>query len=156
MKDEYTVTKQIRKYVSEHINQYINLDDGLPLEELSDKQILIDSPDVDNMVGKTTIYFEHDNGNLQEDTLLSDTFEMSFIVTILSTRDMQRNLQEKVWGYYSAFYVMARLDQTFGGAVDYSIISNWEFYPLVTAEVGTAGIQFTLSVTFQKDYGTEG
>ena len=91
MKDEYTVTKQIGKYVSDHINQYINLDDNLPLEELSDRQILIDSPDVDNMVGKTTVYFEHDYGTLQEDTLLSDTFEMSFIVTILSTRDMQRN-----------------------------------------------------------------
>lgn len=151
MRTEYEVMEALKSFTLEHIAEEY---DALPSASslLGDIDVVMSSPDPDNMPSKDVIYLEFNNGESEEDTVMSDKAAMAIDVFFVCARETQEVLQKKCWGYYSAFYKMLKKDQSLGGAVDLAYLSDWEWYPYVTAKPGASAIKAIFVLTWQKTF----
>lgn len=155
MKTEYQIMEALKGFIVDNLaSNYSAMPEATSLlEAIASGNVVIDSPDPDKMPKKDTFWLEFDNGTAEEESSLSDIVAMAVNIHIMCSKDTQANLQKKCWGYYSALYKLLRSDQTIGGHVGFSMLTDWNWYPQVTAKPGTVCIRCTLTLSWQKSWG---
>lgn len=148
MTNELTILEALKTVLITDVNNY------LPEQctPLSCKNVVFDYPDVDNMPSDVTVFV---NGNYAEYTELAtindeSTFTVS--VFLIVKRDTKSNLTEKMYKYFNGIYQAIRKSMSLNGTVDFTMITDADFYPAIEANKNVQGVEITVAVHYTKDF----
>lgn len=150
MKTEMQVLERLAELIPEGLKEHLT--DEKVKSDLSALNVRIDFPDTDNMRKDNMLYIVPEYENIEELTVSSDTAEFEVKVYILSKRGTSAELVRRVFDSYTAFYLFMRRDPTLNGFIDYSRITDMDYYPAVTASGTITAIEATLTLTWAKIY----
>ena len=148
MTNELTVLEAIQSVLISNVNQY--LDEGYT--SLSSNNVIMEWPDVDGMKDDVTVFI---NGNYAEYEELATTNDQStFTVSIflLVKRDTISNLTTKMYKYFNGIYQALRKSMSLNGVVDFTMITDADFFPAVEANKNVQGVEITVAVHYTKDF----
>ena len=148
MINELKVMQQMVEVIGSHLNEY--LDEELPV--ISDKQVLLEFPDVDKMPFPVMFYVQPDYAAYEEETTCSDKTDFRISVFIMCKRDTKANLTLKTYGYYNALYELLKTNYTLYGAIAGTQIIETHFYPAIEANANVQGVELSVSTEFTKDF----
>lgn len=150
MKDEMTVIEGLRATIINGINEHLL--ESEVLTPLSEDNVLIDFPDTDRMPKSTMFYIQPNWADFENLTTESDASVFNVAVFILCKRDKEVNLTKKIYGYFNALYSLLRRNTSLDGVVDFTEVTNSEFYPAVEANKSIQGVEVSVSVRYTKDF----
>ena len=150
MKDEMTVIEALRETIINGINDHLPESEVLP--PLGEENVLIDFPDTDRMPKSTVVYIQPNWAEFENLSTESDSSLFSVAVFILCKRDREANLTKKIYGYFNALYSLLRRNTSLDGVVDFTEITNSEFYPAVEANRSIQGVEVAVSLRYTKDF----
>lgn len=148
MTNELTVLEAIQSVLISNVNQY--LDEGYTA--LSSNNVIMEWPDVDGMTDDVTVFL---NGNYAEYEELATTNDQStFTVSIflLVKRDTISNLTTKMYRYFNGIYQALRKSMSLNGVVDFTMVTDADFFPAVEANKNVQGVEITVAVHYTKDF----
>ena len=148
MTNELNVLEQMVRVIGDHLNEY--LDEQLPV--ITDKQVLLEFPDVDKMPYPVMFYVQPDYAAYESETTCSDSTDFRIAVFLLCKRDTRANLTIKTYGYYNALYELLKKNYTLYGAIAGTQIIETHFYPAVEANPNVQGVELSVSTEFTKDF----
>lgn len=148
MVNELNVIESLRETILTKINDYLPDD----FTGLTDKQVLIDFPSVDQMPAGTMIYIQPNYADYEALATMNDRSIFNVAVFLLCKRDQKRNLTLKMYGYFNALFECIRRNQDLGEVVDFSHIDNVEFYPAVEANRNVMGAELSVACEYTKDF----
>ena len=150
MKDEMTVIEGLRKAILAGLNDH--LPESEVLAPISEDNVLIDFPDTDRMPKSTMFYIQPNWAEFENLSTESDSSVFSVAVFILCKRDKEVNLTKKIYGYFNALYSLLRRNTSLDGVVDFTEVTNSEFYPAVEANRSIQGVEVSVSLRYTKDF----
>ena len=150
MKDEMTVIEGLRGAIIKGINDH--LPKGEVLTPLDENNVVIDFPDTDRMPKSTMLYIQPNWAEFENLSTESDSSIFSVAVFILCKRDKSENLTKKIYGYFNALYSLLRRNTSLDGVVDFTEVTNSEFYPAVDANRSIQGVEVSVSLRYTKDF----
>ena len=142
--------KALKKTIVDNIADYLPQNNELevPIPEISEKNVLIENPDIDKLPYSVTVYLVPDYSSLQNFTTCSITSSDTVKVWIFCKRDKQENLIGKSVMVYSAILQTILNNRTLGkfnGVVDFQ---SADFYPSISATNTLSGYELTLSIRY--------
>jgi len=149
MKNELTVLLALQEVIITKLNDYLP-EEGFPA--ISEGNVLIDFPIVDQMPFKTMFYIQPDYAEFEGLTTSSDASNFRISVFIVNKKDTKANLTILNYGYYNALCELLRSNRDLDGAVDFVDIENVTFYPALEANPGVRGAELSLAIRYTKDY----
>lgn len=154
MKSELQVLNQLKNVIAEQLNDYLSADEensGL-LEEISEANVIIDYPDIDNMPKNTTFYIQPDSEEVEDLSMITDFTRMRLLIYIICKGAKSETLIKKVFGYYTALFMLIRNNQTLDGMVEFSKINSMDYYPSVTASSTMTAIEAGVEINWAKTF----
>lgn len=154
MKTELQVLNQLKSVIAEQLNEYLSADEensGL-LEEISEANVIIDFPDIDNMPKNTMFYIQPDYEEVEDLSMITDFSNMRILIYIICKGAKSATLIKKVFGYYTALFMLVRNNQTLDGMVDFTKINSMDYYPSVTASSTMSAIEVGAEVQWSKTF----
>lgn len=148
MKTEMQVLERLAELIPEGLKEHLT--DEKVKADLSGLNVKIDFPDIDNMRKDNMLYIVPEYENIEELTVSSDTADFEAKVYIISKRDKSEALVKRVFDIYTAFYLFMRSDPTLDGFIEYSRITDMDYFPAVTASQTMVAIEVTLTLTWAK------
>lgn len=148
MKNELSVLLALQDVIAKRLNDFLPQD----FASISDKNVLIDFPNVDQMPMKNMFYIQPDYAEFEALTTSSDVSSFRVSVFILSKKDTKANLTILNYGYYNALCELLRSNMTLDGTVDFTDINDVTFYPAVEANPNVRGAELSLEIRYTKDY----
>ena len=148
MKNELSVLLALQDVIANKLNDFLPQD----FASISDKNVLIDFPNVDQMPMKNMFYIQPDYAEFEALTTSSDVSSFRVSVFILSKKDTKANLTILNYGYYNALCELLRSNMTLDGTVDFTDINDVTFYPAVEANPNVRGAELSLEIRYTKDY----
>ena len=148
MKNELTVLQALQDAIAKQLNTYLPQD----FAEISEKNVVIDFPMVDQMPMKNMFYLQPDYADFDEHTTSSDAMTFHVSVFVVNKRDTRGNLTILNYGYYNALCELLRSNMDLDGAVDFTDIRNVTFYPAIEANPNVRGAELSLEIRYTKDY----
>ena len=148
MTNEQTVIEALRDTILQDVNNYLPEE----LAGITDKQVLIDFPDVDQMAKGTMIYIQPNYAEYEALATTNDRSVFTLSVFLLCKRDQRTNLTLKMYGYFNALFECIRRSMDLDGAVDFASITNVEFYPAVEANRNVMGAELSVACEYTKDF----
>jgi hypothetical protein len=148
MKNELSVLLALQDVIAKKLNDFLPQD----FASISDKNVLIDFPNVDQMPMKNMFYIQPDYAEFEALTTSSDVSSFRISVFILSKKDTKANLTILNYGYYNALCELLRSNMTLDGTVDFTDINDVTFYPAVEANPNVRGAELSLEIRYTKDY----
>lgn len=154
MKTELSVLNRLKDVIADQLNDWLKEDEEYSelLEEIDDKNVLVDFPDVDNMPKNSMFYIEPNSEDIEDMTTCSDAARLNATIFILCKRDKNEVLVKKVFGYFTALYCLLRNNQDLDEYIDFSKITAVDYYPAVTATGNIAGAEVNLQMIWSKDF----
>ena len=151
MKTEMMVLERLRDTITKKISEHFSADEGgADLVPLDEKSVAIDFPDVDNMRKDCMVYIEPDYENFEALSLMADQATMNVTVTILVKGAPHTTLIKRVFGYFTALCSMLASDRELDGFVDYTEVTDMDYYPYVTAGKSQSAIEATLRIRWDR------
>lgn len=154
MKSELQVLNQLKDVIAKQLNNYLHEDEensGV-LDKISDRNIVVDFPDPDNMPCSTMFWIEPEVSDISDLTSLADLEQMTLSVYIMCKRAKSEVLIQKVFGYFTALFALIRNNMTLDEFVDFAKITTMEFYPAVDASKTIAAIEATMQIQWEKPF----
>ena len=154
MKTELQVLNQLKTVIAEQLNEYLSADEensGL-LEDISEANVVIDFPDIDNMPKNTMFYIQPDYEEVEDLSMITDFSNMRLLIYIICKGAKSATLIKKVFGYYTALFMLVRNNQTLDGMVDFTKIGSMDYYPSVTASSVMSAIEVGAEVQWAKTF----
>ena len=148
MINEQNVIEALQTTIVSGINTYLDSS----LAEISDKQVLIDFPSVDQMPYGTMVYLQPNYAEYEALATTNDRSVFNISVFLLCKRDQRTNLTLKMYGYFNALFECIRRSMDLGGVVDFTHIDNVEFYPAVEANKNVMGAELSVACEYTKDF----
>lgn len=148
MKNELTILNALAGVIQRQLSEYLTHD----LAPISERNVVIDFPDTDQMPMKTMLYIQPNWANYEALTTESDDSTFNIAVFVICKKDSQENLTRKVYGYYNALYRLLKTNMTLDGEVDFSSIDDADFYPAVEGNRNIQAIEVSVSVRYTKDF----
>ncbi|MBO4393408.1 MAG: hypothetical protein J5800_03605 [Spirochaetales bacterium] len=148
MRNELTILNALKTVVQTQLNDY--LDENLP--NLGERNVAIDFPDTDQMPMKTMLYIQPNWANYEDLSTESDLSNFGITLFIVCKKDTQENLTRKIYGYFNALYSLIRANISLDGEVDFSSITDADFYPAVEGNRNIQAIEVSITVTYTKDF----
>ena len=145
-----TVIEALRQAIINGINDH--LPQGEVLAPIEADNVLIDFPDTDRMPKSTMFYIQPNWAEFENLSTESDSSVFSVAVFILCKRDKEVNLTKKIYGYFNALYSLLRRNISLDGTVDFTEVTNSEFYPAVEANRSIQGVEVSVSLRYTKDF----
>lgn len=145
-----TVIEGLRATIINGLNAH--LPESEVLAPIGEDNVLIDFPDTDRMPKSTMFYIQPNWADFENLTTESDSSIFSVAVFILCKRDKSENLTKKIYGYFNALYSLLRRNTSLDGVVDFTEVTNSEFYPAVEANRSIQGVEVSVSLRYTKDF----
>lgn len=150
MKTEYQVMEKLQEVLSRGILEHLEL--KAVRENLGADNFLIDFPDVDNMRKDIMFYIQPEYEDLEDLTVSSDTAAFDVSIYILCRRDTNANLIRKVFDCYQAIYQALRKNDSLDGFIEFSRITDMEYYPSVSSGQTMTAIEISLVMNWAKEF----
>lgn len=148
MKNELTILNALAGVILRQLSEYLTHD----LAPISERNVVIDFPDTDQMPMKTMLYIQPNWANYENLSTESDLSTFGIAVFIVCKKDTQENLTKKTYGYFNALYELLRTNISLDGEVDFASITDADFYPAVEGNRNVQAIEVSIAVTYTKDY----
>lgn len=148
MTNELTVLEAIQTVLISNVNQY--LEQGWTA--LSANNVLMEWPDVDNMTDDVTVFLNGNYAEYEELATINDVSTFTVSVFLLVKRDTVSNLTIKMYKYFNGIYQALRKSMSLGGVVDFTMVTDADFFPAVEANKNVQGVEITLAVHYTKDF----
>lgn len=148
MINELTVLEALQSVLVSDVNQF--LAEGWT--QLTTNNVVLEWPDVDGMKDDVTVFI---NGNYAEYTELATTNdESTFTVSVflMVKRDTKLNLTQKMYRYFNGIYQALRESMSLNGVVDFTMITDADFFPAIEANTNVQGVEITVAVHYTKDF----
>ena len=148
MINELTVLEALQSVLVSDVNQF--LAEGWT--QLTTNNVVLEWPDVDGMKDDVTVFI---NGNYAEYTELATTNdESTFTVSVflMVKRDTRSNLTQKMYTYFNGIYQSLRESMSLNGVVDFTMITDADFFPAIEANKNVQGVEITVAVHYTKDF----
>lgn len=97
-------------------------------------------------------YIQPDNEEIDNLSMSSDLATMNVTICILCKGASSTTLIKKVFGYYSALYIMLRQNQTLDGYIESVKVVSMDYYPAVTASKTMTAIEAQLQMQWAKEF----
>ena len=152
--DEYKILEELKNYIADTINTELEAikDQTLTYTQITDKEIVLDYPDVDNgFKADTTIFITPEEVNYENLSAYSNLANVNATVYIMLKKDKRENLIKKCFDYFSAFYTAIYKDTSLNSNVDNTEITNMIFYPAVEANTSIVCIEIKLTIIYTKE-----
>jgi len=148
MTNELTILEKLQDVIGAQLNSYLPQD----IAEISEKQVLIEFPDVDKMPYGTMFYVYPNYAEYDDLTTCSDDAYLRVSVFLLCKKDTRANLTIKTYAYYNSLYALLRKNTSLDGVATSSAIESTDFYPAVEGNPNVQGIELTVNIRFAKDF----
>lgn len=154
MKSELSIMEKLQEVIQDNLNSYLLTDEeyGTYAEQITDDNVVIDYPEVENMRKKSMFYITPQEGQLDTLTTCSDEELMTIDVCIMCKRDKNESLVRRVFAYYTALYKMLKNNSTLDGYITFLNVINFDFYPAVNVDGSITAIITTLQLGWCKDW----
>ena len=150
MKTEMQVLEHLSHLIPDGLKNHL-VDEKIK-DGISELNVKIDFPDIDNMRKDNMVYLVPEYENIEELTVSSDRAEFETKVFIISKKGTSEALVKRVFDLYTAFYLFMRSDPTLNGFIDYSRLTDMDYYPALTASSTMVAIEVTLILSWAKTY----
>ena len=147
MKNELSILNAMKGVLQAQLNAH--LDEGM--DRIGERNVAVDFPDMDQMPMKTMLYIQPNWANYETLSTESDDSMFNLAVFIVCKKDSQENLTRKVYGYFNAMYRLLRTNWSLDGEVDFTTITDADFYPAVEGNRNIQAIEASVSVRYTKD-----
>ena len=148
MKNELSILNALKGVLQVQLNAH--LDEGM--DQIGERNVAVDFPDTDQMPMKTMVYIQPNWANYETLSTESDDSTFNMAVFIVCKKDSQENLTRKVYGYFNAMYQLLKTNWSLDGEVDFTAITDADFYPAVEGNRSIQAIEASVSVRYTKDY----
>ena len=148
MTNELTVLEAIQSVLISNVNQY--LDQGYTT--LSSNNVIMEWPDVDSMTDDVTVFLNGNYAEYEELATINDLSTFTVSVFLLVKRDTISNLTTKMYKYFNGIYQALRKSMSLNGVVDFTMVTDADFFPAVEANKNVQGVEITLAVHYTKDF----
>ena len=153
MKTEIQVLDILAQTIAAQISNHFGEDGGeSELELIGKEHIKIDFPEVDAMRGNTMFFIQPDYENLEDLSMSSDLATMNVTVFIICKGASSEKLVRRVFGYYTAFYILLRSNQTLDGFIDFARITDMDYYPALTASATMTAVEISVQLQWSKEF----
>lgn len=150
MKTEMEVLERLESLIPRGLIEHLR--DEKIKADITEKNVKIDFPDIDNMRKDNMLYIVPEYENIEELTVSSDRAEFEVKVFIISKKGNSESLVKRVFDLYTAFYLFMRSDPTLNGFIDWSRITDMDYYPALTASSTMVAIEVTLTLSWAKTF----
>ena len=148
MKNELSILNALKGVLQVQLNAHLN--EGM--DQIGERNVAVDFPDTDQMPMKTMVYIQPNWANYETLSTESDDSTFNMAVFIVCKKDSQENLTRKVYGYFNAMYQLLKTNWSLDGEVDFTAITDADFYPAVEGNRSIQAIEASVSVRYTKDY----
>lgn len=148
MRDELTILNSLKVVIQSQLNAHL----GKEMETIGERNVAVDFPDIDQMPMKTMLYIQPNWANYEALSTESDASTFNMAIFIVCKKDKQENLTRKVYGYFNALYSLLRTNWSLNGEVDFTEITDADFYPAVEGNRNVQAIEVSISVRYTKDF----
>lgn len=148
MRNELTILNSLKTVIQSQLNGYL----ASETEPISERNVAIDFPDIDLMQMKNMLYIQPNWANYEGLSTESDASTFNVAVFIVCRKDKQENLTRKIYGYFNALYSLLRNNWSLDGEVDFTEITDADFYPAVEGNRNVQAIEASVSVRYTKDF----
>ena len=148
MKNELTILNQMQVVIQKYLNDHLL--DGVP--KIDEKSVSLDFPDTDLMARSTMLYIVPNWANYEALSTESDGSTFNLAIFILCKKDKQEALTKKIYGYFNALYSLLRTNISLDGYVDFTDVTEAEFYPAVEGNKNVQGVEVSVSIRYTKDF----
>ena len=148
MTNELTVLQAIQTVLISNVNQY--LEQGWTA--LSAKNVIMEWPDVDNMTDDVTVFLNGNYAEYEELATINDASTFTVSVFLMVKRDTKSNLTTKLYTYFNGIYQAIRKSMDLNHTVDFTMITDADFYPAIEANTNVQGVEITVAVHYTKDF----
>lgn len=150
MVNELTVLNTLKSFIVANYATYKPESDDTAFTE---KDIIIDSPDIDNMTGNYNIWLEPASVVLEDFTTYEDSAAFNINLCIVVKRGSSQALRERIFNIKDTIYKMIRRNQSLDDTVDTIAINSYDYYPQLYDEIGIIGMDLSLTVNYTLDLG---
>ena len=148
MTNELSILNRLKTVIQTQLNGY--LPEGF--DQISDRNVIIDIPDTDQMPMKTMLYIIPNWADYEALTTDNDACTFNIAVFIVCHKDSHSSLTTKIHTYFNALQSLIHANTSLDGEVDFSTVDNVELYYLVDGTKNTQAAEASLSVRYTKDY----
>ncbi len=152
MKTEYQVLTALQQIIATRLSEYIDDQEASEVPAISQDQVLIDFPDVDRMRSHTMCYIQPDYEHLEQLSMGSDQATMQVTLFILCKGASHEKLIRRVFSYYTACYLLLTHNRTLDGFIDFTQITDMDYYPAVTASATMTAIEVSIELQWSKNW----
>lgn len=152
MRTELQVLNQLKNVIVGQLKNYYaeDVDNKDLLEDLTEKNVVIGFPELDSMPANTCIFINPDYEEITGLSMGTDFASFNADIYIMCKGFKNEILVKKVFGFYTALYALLRNNQTLDGYVDFTGITNSDYYPAVTASTTMTAIEANVRIDFAK------
>ena len=148
MANELSIINAIKQVIQSSLNAYL----PQSIEQIGEKNVVIDFPDTDQMPMKNMFYIVPNWANYNTLTTESDDATFNIAVFIVCRKDKPENLTVKVHLYFDALQNLIHSNMTLDGEVDFSIVEDVDFYYGVDGTRNVQAAEASVSIHYTKDY----
>lgn len=148
MRNELTILNSLKTVMQTQLNDHLDPQ----TETISERNVVIDFPDIDLMPMKTMLYIQPNWANYEDLSTESDMSTFNIAVFIVCKKDKQENLTRKVYDFFNALYSLLRTNWSLNGEADFTQITDADFYPAVEGNRNVQAIEVSVSVRYTKDF----
>lgn len=148
------VLNGIRTYLVNNLNTYINAlsTEAFPLDEIEDKNVVIDEVDTDRYLSEIMIYLIPEEYTYERNTFSSDNVVQRLNIFLFVRKDTSTNLINKLFKYNSALKSTIRDNPTFNALVDDCVLVSQFYYQGVEGTKDIKGMEYNINVSYQEEY----
>lgn len=148
MTSELTVLTALQSVLVANVNQY--LQEGWTT--LTNKNVIFEWPEVEAMTADATVFINGNYAEYEELATINDVSTFTISVFLMVKRDTQSNLTTKMYTYFNGIYQAIRKSMDLNHTVDFSMITDADFFPAIEANKNVQGVEITLAVHYTKDF----
>lgn len=148
MTNELTVLEALQAVLVTDVNQYLS--EGWT--NLSYENVIMEWPDVDGMTGDVTVFLNGNYAEYEELATINDQSTFTVSLFLMVKRDKRTSLTEKMYRYFNGIYQALRKSMSLGGAVDFTMVTDADFYPAIEANKNVQGVEISCAVHYTKDF----
>lgn len=148
MTNELTVLEAMKSVLVSDVNKY--LAEGWT--QLTTDNVVMEWPEVEGMTDDVTVFINGNYAEYEELATTNDQSTFTVSVFLMVKRDTKLNLTQKMYRYFNGIYQALRESMSLDGVVDFTMITDADFFPAIEANKNVQGVEITVAVHYTKDF----
>lgn len=148
MTNELTVLGAMKSVLVSDVNKY--LAEGWT--QLTANNVVMEWPEVEGMTDDVTVFINGNYAEYEELATTNDQSTFTVSVFLMVKRDTRSNLTQKMYTYFNGIYQSLRESMSLNGVVDFTMITDADFFPAIEANKNVQGVEITVAVHYTKDF----